>query len=78
MGVLFEDDFLDDFGTWPSIGSQREPSAFKAWSGMMSSYSTERWRLYFESVRRGWDGGNAEPTDFFAWERQWAEANSLP
>jgi alpha-N-acetylglucosaminidase len=52
--------------------------AFKAWSGMMSSYSTERWRLYFESVRRGWDGGNAEPTDFFAWERQWAEANSLP
>jgi len=33
MGVLFEDDFLDDFGTWPSLGSQREPSAFKAWSG---------------------------------------------
>jgi hypothetical protein len=33
MGVLFEDDFLDDFGTSTSIGSQPEPSAFKAWSG---------------------------------------------
>jgi len=52
--------------------------AFKAWSGMMSSYSTARWRLYFESVRSGWAGGSAEPPDFFAWERQWAEANSVP
>ena len=50
--------------------------AYKAWGGMMDSYSMGRWRLYFDHVRSAWDGGPAAAPDFFAWERQWARDNS--
>ncbi len=49
--------------------------AYKAWSGMMASFYLKRWELYFDSCRRQWDGGDATPPDFFAWERQWVEEN---
>jgi alpha-N-acetylglucosaminidase len=52
--------------------------AFKAWSGMMATYSMGRWKLYFDHVRQTWDGGSAAAPDFFAYERQWAEVMSSP
>jgi alpha-N-acetylglucosaminidase len=52
--------------------------AFKAWGGMMASYSMRRWQMYFDHVRATWDGGNAAAPDFFAWERQWAQENAAP
>ena len=51
--------------------------AFKAWSGMMDSYSMGRWREYFASVRHSWPGTGPLP-DYFSWERRWAEENSDP
>jgi alpha-N-acetylglucosaminidase len=52
--------------------------AYKAWSGMMATYSMKRWQLYFDTLRRNWNGGSAAPPDYFAWERRWAEENSSP
>jgi alpha-N-acetylglucosaminidase len=52
--------------------------AFKAWSGMMATYSMGRWKLYFDHIRQTWDGGTLAAPDFFAWERQWAERMSSP
>jgi alpha-N-acetylglucosaminidase len=52
--------------------------AYKAWGGMMSSYSMRRWEMYFDHVRGNWDGGTAPAPDYFAWERRWAEENSDP
>jgi alpha-N-acetylglucosaminidase len=52
--------------------------AYKAWSGMMATYSTRRWQMCFDAARRSWDGGNAAAPDYFAWERQWAADNSAP
>ncbi len=47
--------------------------AFKAWSGMMTSYYLKRWEMYFDYCRRRWDGLDAAAPDFFAWERQWVD-----
>jgi alpha-N-acetylglucosaminidase len=52
--------------------------AFKAWSGMMDSYSMGRWRAYFGSVDAHWGEPSAPLPDFFAWERRWAAAHSDP
>jgi alpha-N-acetylglucosaminidase len=49
--------------------------AFKAWSGMMTSFYLKRWEIYFDYCRRRWDEPNAKAPDFFAWERQWVEEN---
>jgi alpha-N-acetylglucosaminidase len=49
--------------------------AFKAWGGMMDTYSMGRWKAYFDHVRATWDGATAPAPDFFAWERQWAREN---
>jgi alpha-N-acetylglucosaminidase len=52
--------------------------AYKAWGGMMATYSMGRWRLYLDHVRRAWDGGPDPEPDFFAWERRWALDNGAP
>jgi len=52
--------------------------AYKAWSGMMATYSMKRWQMCFDAVRSSWDGASSAPPDYFEWERRWAEENSLP
>jgi alpha-N-acetylglucosaminidase len=52
--------------------------AYKAWAGMMDSYSVQRWRMYFDYRRKSWDGGEATAPDFFAWERRWAADHGAP
>jgi alpha-N-acetylglucosaminidase len=52
--------------------------AYKAWSGMMATYSIGRWRIGLDAVRRSWGGARAAEPDFFAWERRWAEDNGSP
>jgi alpha-N-acetylglucosaminidase len=52
--------------------------AFKAWSGMMATYSMRRWEMFFDNVRQSWDGKAAAAPDYFAWERQWVAENSAP
>jgi len=52
--------------------------AFKAWSGMMATYSAKRWEMYLDAERHAWDGGSGPVPDFFSWERQWADSNSSP
>lgn len=50
--------------------------AFKAWSGLMTSYDLKRWELYFDFKRSAWNHpSNAAPPDFFAWERRWVDAH---
>lgn len=49
--------------------------AFKAWSGMMTSYYLRRWEIYFDYCRKRWDGADTAAPDFFAWERQWVDDN---
>ncbi len=52
--------------------------AFKAWAGMMATYSMKRWQMSFDTERQSWDGTNVPAPDYFAWERQWAAENSAP
>lgn len=49
--------------------------AFKAWSGMMTSYYLRRWEMYFDYCLRRWDGADVAAPDFFVWERQWVDDN---
>ncbi|HXP61202.1 MAG TPA: alpha-N-acetylglucosaminidase TIM-barrel domain-containing protein [Dongiaceae bacterium] len=49
--------------------------AYKAWSGMMTSFYLRRWEMYFDYCRKNWDGAGAAAPDFFAWERRWVEEN---
>ncbi|HZZ58749.1 MAG TPA: alpha-N-acetylglucosaminidase TIM-barrel domain-containing protein [Opitutaceae bacterium] len=48
--------------------------AFKAWSGMMDSYSMGRWRAYFKALPPPWTNPAAPLPDFFTWERAWVAA----
>jgi alpha-N-acetylglucosaminidase len=50
--------------------------AYKAWSGMMASYSMKRWQMSVDATRQSWDGANMPSPDYFGWERQWAAENS--
>jgi alpha-N-acetylglucosaminidase len=52
--------------------------AYKAWSGMMATYSLKRWQMDFDAVRQSWDGSKMPAPDYFSWERQWAADNSAP
>lgn len=49
--------------------------AFKAWSGMLTSYYLKRWEIYFDYCRKKWDGSEAVAPDYYAWERQWVDEN---
>jgi alpha-N-acetylglucosaminidase len=52
--------------------------AYKAWSGMMATYSMARWQMSFDATRRSWDGADAPAPDYFAWEHRWATENGAP
>jgi alpha-N-acetylglucosaminidase len=52
--------------------------AYKAWSGMMATYSLKRWRMGFDALRQSWGGATMPSPDYFAWERQWAADSSVP
>jgi alpha-N-acetylglucosaminidase len=47
--------------------------AYKTWAGMMSTFYLRRWELFFDYLRRHWDGGQASEPDFFSFEHGWVD-----
>lgn len=56
--------------------------AFKAWSGLIDTYSLRRWETFLEGVSAGWDKGMVPKPDFYRFEHGWvdrkADAPLLP
>ena len=64
---------------WGGSGTQANEDndyAFKAWSGLMTSYYLKRWESYFQFIRASWDNPGAPRPDFYSWERDWVDRNS--
>lgn len=55
-------------------GSDVNDYAYKAWGGMMLSYSLKRWEMFFDYRRALLDGKAATKADFDEWERTWVDA----
>lgn len=49
--------------------------AYKEWSGMMTSYYKERWKLWFSYLRGQLEGREPDAPEYFYWEREWSEDN---
>jgi len=45
--------------------------AYKEWAGLMVPFYQQRWKLYFDYLRKQLKGEPAELTDWFWWERRW-------
>jgi alpha-N-acetylglucosaminidase len=50
--------------------------AYKAWAGLMRSYSLKRWEAYFGFIRNAWDKGGAALPDYYSFEHDWVDRNS--
>ncbi|NOU16178.1 MAG: alpha-N-acetylglucosaminidase [Bacteroidales bacterium] len=51
--------------------------AMKQWSGLLKDFYYQRWKIYFDALKKQLSGEKTGSIDFYTWEDNWTHQNNL-